>query len=47
MFRFYVLRRSSDEISRANGWKFHVDGVHLNRRGGTILANLVQVFLDS
>ena len=46
-FRFYVLRRSSDEISLANGWKFHVDGVHLNRRGGMILAELVQGFLDS
>lgn len=46
-FRFYVLRRSSDEIAQANGWRFHVDGVHLNRRGGMILANLVQEFLDS
>ena len=45
--RFYVLRRSSDEIAQANGWRFHVDGVHLNRRGGMILANLVQEFLDS
>lgn len=46
-FRFYVLRRSGDEIAQANGWRFHVDGVHLNRRGGMILANLVQEFLDS
>ena len=46
-FRFYALRRSSDEIAQANGWRFHVDGVHLNRRGGMILANLVQEFLDS
>jgi len=45
--RFYVLRRSSDEIAESNGWRFHVDGVHLNRRGGMILANLVQEFLDS
>jgi lysophospholipase L1-like esterase len=45
-FRFYVLRRTSDEIGRANGWQFHVDGVHLNRRGGMILADLVQEFLD-
>lgn len=44
--RFYVLRRTSDEISRANGWQFHVDGIHLNRRGGMILANSVQEFLD-
>ena len=46
-FRFYVLRRSSDQIAAANGWRFHVDGVHLNRRGGMILAELVQEFLDT
>lgn len=45
-FRFYALRRTSDEIARANGWRFHVDGVHLNRTGGLILADLVQEFLD-
>lgn len=45
-FRFYLLRWSSDAIARANGWQFHVDGVHLNRRGGTILADLVQAYLD-
>jgi len=46
-FRYFVLRKTSDEIGAANGWKFHVDGVHLNRRGGMILAGLVQDFLDS
>lgn len=46
-YRYFVLRRTSDEIGAANGWKFHVDGVHLNRRGGMILAGLVQEFLDS
>ena len=45
-FRFFVLRRSGEEIARQNGWRFHVDGIHLNRRGGMILAGLVQVFLD-
>jgi len=46
-FRYFVLKQTSDEIGAANGWKFHVDGVHLNRRGGMILAGLVQDFLDS
>jgi lysophospholipase L1-like esterase len=46
-FRFFVLRRSSDQIAAANGWRFHVDGVHLNRRGGMVLAELIQEFLDS
>jgi lysophospholipase L1-like esterase len=45
-FRQFVLRQSLDEISQINGWQFHVDGLHLNSRGGMILANLVQEFLD-
>jgi lysophospholipase L1-like esterase len=46
-FRFFVLRQSGDQIAERNGWRFHVDGVHLNRRGGMILADLVQAFLAS
>ena len=45
-FRYFVLHRTSDEIGAENGWRFHVDGVHLNRRGGLLLAGLVQDFLD-
>ncbi|HEX6553665.1 MAG TPA: GDSL-type esterase/lipase family protein [Ktedonobacteraceae bacterium] len=46
-FRLLVLRRSLDEIAQKNGWRFHTDGLHLNSRGGMILADLVQEFLDS
>jgi lysophospholipase L1-like esterase len=46
-FRVLVLRKSPDEIARMNGWRFHSDGVHLNSRGGMIVANLVQEFIDS
>ncbi len=45
-FRLLILHKTLDEISLANGWKFHTDGLHLNTRGGMILANLVQEFLD-
>ena len=45
-FRQYILRQTLDEISQENSWQFHVDGLHLNSRGGMILANLVQEFLD-
>jgi len=45
--REMILRRSFDEISRINGWQFHIDGIHLNTRGGEILAEAVQQFLDS
>lgn len=47
LFREMVLRRSFDEISQKNGWEFHIDGIHLNTRGGRILTDVVQQFLDS
>jgi lysophospholipase L1-like esterase len=47
LVREMILRRSFDEISRGNGWEFHIDGIHLNTRGGRILTEAVQRFLDS
>jgi lysophospholipase L1-like esterase len=47
LVREMLLRRGFDEISEINGWEFHIDGVHLNTRGGRILADAVQRFLDS
>ncbi|MGX5829544.1 SGNH/GDSL hydrolase family protein [Mesorhizobium sp. 43Arga] len=46
-FRTMVLRMSPNEVGRLNGWKFHSDGIHLNRRGGMIAADLIQSYLDS
>ena len=46
LFREMILRRSFDEISQRNGWEFHIDGIHLNTRGGRILTDVVQQFLD-
>jgi lysophospholipase L1-like esterase len=45
-FRLLVLRSTVDEIAQSNGWQFHTDGIHLNSRGGKILANLVQDFIN-
>jgi lysophospholipase L1-like esterase len=45
-FRTLVLRKSPDEVARINGWNFHTDGVHLNSRGGLIIADLVQKFIE-
>jgi lysophospholipase L1-like esterase len=45
-FRTLVLRKSPDEVARMNGWSFHSDGVHLNSRGGLIVADLVQEFIE-
>lgn len=47
LLREMILRRSFDEISQINGWEFHIDGIHLNTRGGRILTKAVQRFLDS
>jgi lysophospholipase L1-like esterase len=47
MFREMLQRRSFDDISRINGWEFHVDGIHLNTKGGSVLTDVVQQFLDS
>jgi len=45
-FRVLVLRKSPDEVAQLNGWRLHTDGVHLNSRGGMIVADLVQEFID-
>jgi lysophospholipase L1-like esterase len=47
VFREMILRKSFDEISRMNGWHFHIDGIHLNSKGGRILVEVVQQFLNS
>jgi lysophospholipase L1-like esterase len=41
-----VLGKTPDEVARLNCWRFHTDGVHLNSRGGIVLADLVQQFID-
>lgn len=45
-FRTMILRMSTDEVARLNGWQFHSDGIHLNRQGGMIAAELIQSYLD-
>jgi lysophospholipase L1-like esterase len=45
-FRVLALRKSPDEVAKMNGWRFHTDGIHLNTRGGSIVADLVQSFIE-
>jgi len=47
VIREMILRQGFDEISRSNGWQFHIDGIHLNTEGGRILTEAVQQFLSS
>ncbi len=46
-FRLLVLHWSVDDVGAKNGWRFHTDGIHLNSRGGRILADAVEEFLRS
>ena len=46
-FSQFVLHKSLDEIGHRNGWRLHTDGIHLNSRGGKILADLVQEFIST
>ena len=46
-FRVLVLGKSPDEVSELHGWRYHTVGVHLNSRGGMIVADLIQEFIDS
>ena len=44
--RFSIVEDpTSDEVAQLNGWQLHTDGVHLNSRGGMIVADLVQEFI--
>jgi hypothetical protein len=45
-FRTLILGKSPDEVAQLNGWRLHTDGVHLDSRGGLIVADLVQKFLE-
>jgi lysophospholipase L1-like esterase len=44
-FKILVLHKDLDEVGKQSGWRFHVDGAHLNSRSGKILADLVQEFV--
>jgi lysophospholipase L1-like esterase len=47
LLREFILRYSFDEIAQMNGYRFHIDGIHLNTNGGMILTDLIQEFLDN
>lgn len=45
LLKHYVLRKSYDEISEENGFLYLTDLLHLNTRGATMVADLVQNFV--
>jgi lysophospholipase L1-like esterase len=43
----YLLRKSWDEISKNAGFKLHMDYLHLNSYGATMITSLISDFIDS
>jgi len=46
-FQKYILRRDWATISASNGFSILTDGIHINDKGGNILADLIQEWLLS
>ena len=46
MLKRAILRQDWDEISRGNGYLLNTDGIHFNSKGGTIIANEIETFLN-
>lgn len=45
--RHYFLRQNWDTISKLYGFSVHTDGIHLNSKGATAVANLIEVRLTT
>ena len=45
--RHYLLRQSFDEISRKHHFLLVTDGIHMNSRGATFIADEIEAFLRS
>lgn len=44
--RHYILRQGWDSISKKKGFSHHIDYLHLNTQGATMIADLIQRFLE-
>ena len=45
LFRHYVLRQDFETIAEENGFLLTTEGLHLNRRGAAIVADVIEAFL--
>jgi lysophospholipase L1-like esterase len=45
LFRHYVLRQDLETIAEDNGFLLTTEGLHLNRRGAAIVADVIEAFL--
>lgn len=46
-FQKYILRKGWNAISANNGFSILIDGIHINDKGGSILADLIHEWLLS
>lgn len=44
--RYYILHETWDSISEKRGFSHHIDYLHLNTQGATLIADLIQQFLE-
>jgi len=47
ILRHSLLRQSFDKISEKNGFLLTIEGIHMNSRAGTMIADQVEAFLQS
>jgi hypothetical protein len=47
ILRHSILRQSFDKISEKNGFLLTIEGIHMNSRGGTMIADQVEAFILS
>ena len=45
--RYYLFHQDWDSISEKRGLEYHIDYLHLNTQGATMIANLILQFLQS
>jgi len=46
LLRHFLLRQSIDEISQKNGLLLTIECIHMNSRGGTLIADQIEAFLQ-
>lgn len=46
-FKHYILGKDWDSIGQASGFQLHIDYLHLNTKGASMLSNLIEEFIKN
>ncbi|MGY5858914.1 MAG: GDSL-type esterase/lipase family protein [Candidatus Thorarchaeota archaeon] len=46
-FKRYILRKDWDSIGEARGFQLHIDYLHLNTKGASMLTEMIEAFIES